>query len=490
MATKIKFLTLTIFILILISAMPVYAVIPQLVGPLQALISILPQLLAVLAAAIATAWMTWKMWLSHILQRKAILALIIVGFLVIVGVGVILLMSSSQEAITAESKGAVDKLEVKTWKTFRANLKRTGNVDKKTLPSSPELVWKFSDPKVRVIDFSSSPAIVENRVYFGSGEASVFSSSGYVYCIDAETTDIKWKFPTEKQVFSSPTVAYGKVYIGEGLHHDFDCKLYCIDKDSGELVWEKPTTSHVESTPFIADNKVFFGAGEDGVYCLDANTGDEIWHYQGVHVDSSPAVWLGGVYFGTAYGEFAIYCLEAETGDMLWKKEMDYNVWGSPSIASGKVYFGVGHSTFVDRSEKPGGGVVCLNARTGDDEWFYDIKETVLSAICISDDTIYFGAYDNNVYAVSTDKAELKWKKTVDSPVLSSLAVVKNDVYVASQKGIIYCLGTKKGKVKWKYNTSKIKKDIQILSSPAIANNNLYVGLSRKFLICLGKNAR
>lgn len=486
--SKTKLLTLTILIFLILTGMTVhvYAVIPQLIGPLQALVQILPQLLGLAAAAIATAWMTWRMWLSHILNRKGLLALVISGLVIIVGIGAFLLMYSPQEAITAESKGEANKPVTKTWKTFRAVLKRTGNVDGQTLPPSPGLVWKFSDPEVKMIDFSSSPAFVEGRVYAGSGEASVFSSRGYVYCLDAKNAEIIWKFPTEKQIFSSPTVAYGKVYIGEGLHHDFDCKLYCIDKDSGEVVWEHQTTSHVESTPFITDGKVFVGAGEDGVYCLNAQTGRVKWHYEGVHVDSSPAVWLGAVYFGTAYGERAIYCVDAESGEKLWKAKVDYHVWGSPSISSGEVYFGIGSSTFVEKAEEPAGGIVCLNARTGKEKWFYNVEATVLSAASIAEKMIIFGAHNGTVYAVSADSGKLKWKKKVDSPVLSSPAVVRNNVYAASKKGYIYCLNLKNGNLRWKYDTSEVGK-AKILSSPAIADGKMFIGLARKYLLCLGE---
>ncbi|MFQ6040060.1 MAG: PQQ-binding-like beta-propeller repeat protein [Candidatus Poribacteria bacterium] len=481
---------LTLIILLLIGiAMPVYAVIPQLVAPFQALLAILPQLLAILAASIATVWLTSKMWLSRIFNRKVIFVLsAVLGLIIIVGVGVFLLWPTPQEAITvaSTSKAGAKSPSVKTWTTFRGNLKRTGNIDGQDGPSSGELIWTFSDPKVRVIDFSSSPAVVENRIYVGSAEASVFSSRGNVYSIDAKNREIIWKFPTEKQVFSSPTVAYGRVYIGEGLHHDVDCKLYCIDKDTGKLVWSYQTTSHVESSPYIADGKVFVGAGDDGVYCLDAETGEVKWQYEGVHVDGSPAVWLGGVYFGTAYGEFAVYCLDAETGEKLWKTGMDYNVWGSPSIASGKVYFGVGHSTFVEESEEPAGGVVCLNARTGEKEWFYDVKDTVLSAVSIAKDKVVFGAYDGNVYAISADSGKLKWKTEVGSPVLSSPAVIGNDVYVASKEGYIYCIDLEKGDIKWKYDASDVVNNPEILSSPAIANGKLYIGLARKYLLCIG----
>jgi len=409
------------------------------------------------------------------------------GLVIIVGVGAFLLWPTPQEAITATSTAEAKTPVAKTWITFRGNLKRTGNIDIQDGPSSGSLIWNFSDPKVRVSDFSSSPAVVEERIYVGSAEASVFSSSGNVYCIDAKNAEIIWKFPTAKQIFSSPSVAYDKVYIGEGLHYDADCKLYCIDKNSGKLVWEYQTSSHVESSPYVVDGKVFFAAGDDGVYCLDAETGEVKWQYKGIHVDGSPAVWLGGVYFGTAYGEFAVYCLDAETGEKVWKTKMDYNVWGSPSIASGKVYFGVGHSTFVEESEELAGGVVCLNARTGEKEWFYDVKDTVLSAISIAKDQVFFGAYDGNVYTISADSGKLRWKTEVDSPVLSSVAVVDNNVYAASKEGYIYCLDLEKRNVKWKYDTADVIDSPSILSSPAIADGKLYIGLARKYLLCVGE---
>ena len=487
MSSKTTLLTL-IILMFTGMTMPAYAVIPQLVGPFQVLLAMLPQLLAILAASIATVWITSRVWLSRIFNRKVIVIIsVALGLIIIVGAGTLLLWPTSQEAITAESKAEAKSPSSKTWTTFRGNLKRTGNFDGEEGPASCDLIWTFSDPKVRVIDFSSSPAVVGARIYLGSAEASVFSSSGNVYCIDAKSAKIIWKFPTEKQIFSSPSVAYGKVYIGEGLHYDVDCKLYCIDKNTGKLVWSHQATSHIESSPYVVDGKVFVAAGDDGIYCLDAETGELKWQYEGIHVDGSPAVWLGGVYFGTAYGEFAVYCLDAETGDKLWKTKMDYNVWGSPSIASGKVYFGVGHSTFVEESKEPAGGVVCLNARTGKKEWFYDVKDTVLSAVSIAKDKILFGAYDGNVYAISADSGKLEWKTKVDSPVLSSLAAVGNDVYAASKEGYIYCIGFEKGNVKWKYDASDVIDNPEILSSPAIANGRLYIGLARKYLLCLGE---
>ena len=78
-----------------------------------------------------------------------------------------------------------------------------------------------------------------------------------------------------KPVFSSPCVWNGRLYIGEGFHSDMMCKLYCIDAAKGEKLWEFATKGHTESSPRVIDGRVYFGAGDDGLYCVDAITGEE-----------------------------------------------------------------------------------------------------------------------------------------------------------------------------------------------------------------------
>lgn len=51
-----------------------------------------------------------------------------------------------------------------------------------------------------------------------SGTGYIKSSDNYVYALDADTGDQKWKFKFGYWVGSSPAVADGTVYIGAGGH--------------------------------------------------------------------------------------------------------------------------------------------------------------------------------------------------------------------------------------------------------------------------------
>ena len=90
-------------------------------------------------------------------------------------------------------------------------------------------------------------------------------------------------------MYSSPGVANGRLYIGEGMHGNSESKLYCLDATTGERLWRFGTKGQIESSPCVADGRVFFGAGDDGVYALDAASGAKLWHFErGLNIDSSP----------------------------------------------------------------------------------------------------------------------------------------------------------------------------------------------------------
>ena len=336
------------------------------------------------------------------------------------------------------------------------------------------------------VDFSSSPAIVGNRLYIGSSHGSIFSLGGATYCIDTETQKVLWRHASSIPIFSSPAVAGGRVYIGEGYHHDSDCSLRCLDAKTGELIWSFQTTSHVESTPFISQGKLYFTAGADGVYCIDALEGQAIWHYKDIHADMSPVVHKDKVYFGTGYGDYRIYAVDAQTGAEAWSKQMPYPVWGSPSVDENLVFFGLGRGNFSDSAPIPAGKVVALDTETGDIVWEHEAEDAVMTAIAVQEGSVTFGSRDGYVYSLQSTDGKLNWKTHLGGPVVSSPAVTMDTIYAATKNGYIYALSTNSGEVQWEFNTRIVTRNIELYSSPAIANGLLYIGSSDRYIFCLG----
>ena len=376
------------------------------------------------------------------------------------------------------------------WPMFRGSLARTGALDGMPGPTAPvDAVWAVKDPNVNVGDLSASPAVAEGRIYIAGSFASVFFRGANIYCLDAETGEIRWRFKTQQQVFSSPVVADGRVYCGEGLHSDGNSSLYCLDATSGTLRWSVQTKSHVESSPALADGKVYFGAGDDGVYCLDATSGTQVWHYENVHVDVPPAVDEKRVYFGTGYGECGMHCLDRQTGNKIWSVKTDYGAWGTPSVVGEDLYYAIGNGNFVESAPAAQrfGRVICCDAATGNERWHADLPDAVLSSIAVVGDRVYFGCRDSNVYCLERSSGRPAWKYPTGGPVVSSPVVTGDVLYIGSDDGCLYALKTATGELDWRFETTKITgRETRIWSSPALAGGRLFFGSSASYVFCLG----
>src|SRR5262245_7521219 len=191
----------------------------------------------------------------------------------------------------------------------------------------------------------AKPLLAENRVYVAAVQPSGLSQTSVVMALDAETGAVVWTFDNDrslKPIFSSPVIADGRLFIGEGFHQDKDCKLFCLDARTGAKQWEYQTQSHTESTATVVDGKVYFGAGDDGVICVDAASGKKIWNYPGVHIDSKAVVSGGKLYVGSGVGDIhrttLLLCLNASDGKEIWKLPVDLPAFAHPTLAGNHVF--------------------------------------------------------------------------------------------------------------------------------------------------------
>ncbi len=78
---------------------------------------------------------------------------------------------------------------------------------------------------------------------------------------------------------------------------------------------------------------------------------------------------------------------------------------------------------------------------TGALVWKYAFNGNVASSPAIgSDGTIYFGAFDGNLYAVNPD-GSLRWKFAANSPIYTSPAIAANGtIYFGSDDDNFYAI--------------------------------------------------
>jgi outer membrane protein assembly factor BamB len=316
---------------------------------------------------------------------------------------------------------------------------------------------------------------------------STSGTPGNLYCVQRSTGTVLWDFnrvngSVMREVFSSPCLADGKLYVGEGFHDDVRCNLFCIDPETGKQLWAHPTSSHTESSPCVANGKVFCGAGNDGLLCLDpAQDGKQVWQYPKGHVDCPPIVVGKRVYCGVGVDrdvkgpqETAIFCLDAETGEEVWRVKTDLPAWGKPFVSGERAFFPLGNGDSakpVSPPAKPAGAILCVSTADGKEVWRYDVGDGVLEGPAVDGGQVYFGSRDGHCYCVGRDDGLFRWKRHLGSPVVASPALaacstcgVTNSVYVVARDGRAACLDSATGGVMWQREFPSA----QLLSPPVV----------------------
>ncbi len=377
------------------------------------------------------------------------------------------------------------------WSTFRADSLRTGNADGSELPRTLEVLWTFAGSEFNSPRIDSSPALAHGSVYVGVTEHSVFSPGGRIISLDAATGKLRWAKKARFPVFSSPSVAAGRVLVGEGYHQDSGCRLYCLDAARGEEIWSFETRSHLESSPQVEKDRVYFGAGDDGIYCLDLAGGKEIWHFPGVHVDLSPLVASGLVFAGTGHGGAAAVCLTADEGKLKWRIPLDLPAWGSPALLGNRLFLGLGNGNFLQSAEKPRGAVVCLAATSGKELWRREFPDAVLTAIASAGERLFAGCRDGHLYALDSRSGEVAWKRAAGGPILASPLLGGGHVAALGASGRLMVLSAETGEELAKVDLARLAgeggRQKDFFASPSAAGGKIFLATGAGGLAALGK---
>src|SRR3954468_6146799 len=107
---------------------------------------------------------------------------------------------------------------------FRADLQHTGIYQTKGISRLRGVKWKFRTERVIEACFSS-PSVSDGVLYVGSDDS-------YLYALNAQSGELKWRFKTGDVVYSSPTIVNGVVYVGSHDGH-----LYAVDAKTGKELW-------------------------------------------------------------------------------------------------------------------------------------------------------------------------------------------------------------------------------------------------------------
>ncbi len=202
------------------------------------------------------------------------------------------------------------------WPTYRHDGARSGITAEK-LSSGLVLDWTYipAHPPQRAwsLPAAETPRVDYDDTYYVSAADGIacFGSSvdNKVYALDISTGKEKWVFYSEGPVRFSPAIWNNRIYFGSDDGH-----VYCLKAKNGELIWkyrpgpkDKKVLGNgkmislwpIRTSVLVKDGTVYFGAGVfpyDGLYicALNAKNGNIIWKNDNLD-DNSFDLDYGGV---------------------------------------------------------------------------------------------------------------------------------------------------------------------------------------------------
>jgi outer membrane protein assembly factor BamB len=158
------------------------------------------------------------------------------------------------------------------------------------------LRWRFKtegNEYFKIGEIQSSPAIAAGLVVFGSRDYNL-------YALDAETGALKWKnLVKESWILSSPAIANDGVFVGSS-----DGKsIRKVDLLTGKELWTTAVPGNVFSSPAVAGGYVYVGDIQGDMLGLDEQTGKiRMGRLTDARINSSPLIADGVVYYGAENG--------------------------------------------------------------------------------------------------------------------------------------------------------------------------------------------
>src|SRR5712691_4326158 len=118
-------------------------------------------------------------------------------------------------------------------------------------------------------EMESSPA-------YGHGHLYMSDIGDHVHSIDMATGHVLWTFTAADAVKHGPALADGRLYFG-----DYAGVMYCVNAATGKLIWRTAThglasgfsSGNFYSTPAVAYGRVFIGNTDGKVYAFQTGDG-------------------------------------------------------------------------------------------------------------------------------------------------------------------------------------------------------------------------
>ena len=232
------------------------------------------------------------------------------------------------------------------------------------------VLWRFHPGNIE-----SSPLVFRDLLFFAAYRSR---SDSTVYALRLHPRRVAWTFHLPTKIASSPALIGRTLFVAAYDRRLYSLDAFTgrprwrssalPEHGAGRMLLAlrsllkhaSLTEAGYYATPTVAYGRVYLGA-IDGVFSsFSAVTGRHRWsRYLGGAIYGSAAVWNDTVFVGSSSGVFVAF--DAATGAVRWRRTLPGRILGSPTVTNGRVYVStLGRETFA------------LDARDGTVEWRFE----------------------------------------------------------------------------------------------------------------------
>lgn len=315
--------------------------------------------------------------------------------------------------------------------------------------------WKFDylcklDPNLHPGGPSSTPTVHDGKVY-------TQSKFGQIYCLDAKTGKKIWEAsgeqyaPTKKRWWGfagSPTV------MGDAVIFNIGTNGMAFNKDTGKLLWKSDGNVVAYATPKPLPVNMFNRPAvaiftNEGFYILDPNTGKPVATYSKTWKEKSncnaitPFIYNGGIYLNHSAHGLARLSVKGNTVTQEWLSED--GKYSNEWFAFNTHLINKGNLYFSTKGRSSRDtGLHCINAGTGKGIW-YDSNFEFANLMGVGDKLIMLDEKGELIWGdlIDTKFRETYRKKVLEGLCWSAPVLVGDHIYARDAEGSIVCLKLK-----------------------------------------------
>ncbi len=245
--------------------------------------------------------------------------------------------------------------------------------------------------------------------------------------------------------------------------------------DKPKLKWELQSRDGWVAPVAIVGDHVYAPALQGYLYCLDRNTGKEIWKYRSIDnpdekkfapgFKAAPLATANAVYVGDEDG--ILHAVDRATGKQLWTFASEAEIAGGVARYGTELLLASHDSKLYGVSE------------AGKENWSFQTDDMINCSPAVVENFTFLSGCDTQLRVIDLKSHEEVRNVPLESQLIGSPAIFGEMLYVGSHAGEFVAVNWKSGEIVWRYVGER---ELPYHASAAVTDELVLIGNHDKHL--------